>query len=300
MKPIVFFLLMASLQLNAQETIPLYPGPIPGAIDKPDAETTNTLENGVVIVGKISRPTVTVYKGEDVRGRTGKQTAIIIFPGGGYVINALKHEGHDVGRWLAQHGITAFVVKYRVPDSTYMTNPSTAPLQDAQQAIGWVRENAKKYGIDKNKIGVLGFSAGGHLAASASTHYKTHLTKYKKVRPDFSVLIYPVISFTDSIGHKGSRYALLGKQPTQEAIKAWSNEFQVNAKTPPAFLAHAKDDWVNYKNSVMYAEALRAHQVKAELLLFPDGGHGFGMTNAKGGKQWPDELLLWLSEFNKF
>lgn len=300
MKSIVFFLLMASLQLNAQETFPLYPGAIPGAIDKPDAETTNTLENGVVIVGKISRPTVTVYKGENVRRSNGKQMAIIIFPGGGYVINALKHEGHDVGKWLAAHGITAFVVKYRVPDSTYMTNPTTAPLQDAQQAIGWVRDNAKKFGIDKNKIGVLGFSAGGHLAASASTHYNTHLTKYKKVRPDFSVLIYPVISFTDSIGHTGSRDALLGKHPTTEEIKAWSNEFQVNAKTPPAFLAHAKDDWVNYKNSVMYAEALQSHQVKVELVLFPDGGHGFGMINPKASKQWPDQLLLWLSEFKKF
>ena len=293
-------MLMISVNLIAQETFPLYPGAIPGAIDKPDAETNNTLENGVVIVGKISRPTISVYKGEDVRGRTGKQTAIIIFPGGGYVINALKHEGHDVAKWLAAQGITAFVVKYRIPDTAYMTNPSTAPLQDAQQAIGWVREQAKKYGIDKNKIGVLGFSAGGHLAASASTHYKTHLTAYKKVRPDFSVLIYPVISFTDSIGHKGSRDALLGKQPSQEAIKAWSNEFQVNAKTPPAFLAHAKDDWVNYKNSVMYADALKSHKVKVELVLYPDGGHGFGMINPKASKQWPDQLLLWLSKFNKF
>lgn len=294
MKIFFSFLLMVSFQLNAQETFPLYPGAIPGAIDKPDAETTNTLENGVTIVGKISRPTITIYKGEDKGESWKKGLCIIIFPGGGYVINAVKHEGHDVGRWLAQHGITAFVVKYRVPDSTFMTNPTTAPLQDAQQAIGWVRENAKKYGIDKNKIGVLGFSAGGHLAASASTHYKTHLTKYKKVRPDFSVLIYPVISFTDSIGHTGSRDALLGKHPTTEEIKAWSNEFLVNAKTPPAFLAHAKDDWVNYKNSVMYAETLRAHKVKAEVLLFPDGGHGFGMINPKASQQWPDQLLIWL------
>jgi acetyl esterase/lipase len=294
MKILLVSMLVLSLGLNAQETFPLYPGAIPGAIDKPDAETTNTLENGVTIVGKISRPTITIYKGEDKGESWKKGLCIIIFPGGGYVINALKHEGHDVGRWLAQHGITAFVVKYRVPDSTYMTNPTTAPLQDAQQAIGWVRENAKKYGIDKNKIGVLGFSAGGHLAASASTHYKTRLTKYKKVRPDFSVLIYPVISFTDSIGHKGSRDALLGKHPTTEEIKAWSNEFLVNAKTPPAFLAHAKDDWVNYKNSVMYTEALRAHKVKAEVLLFSDGGHGFGMINPKTSQQWPDQLLIWL------
>lgn len=285
---------MTSITLRAQETIPLYPGPIPGAINKPDAETTNTLENGVVIVGKISRPTITVYRGEKITEGNGKQMAIIIFPGGGYVINALKHEGHDVAKWLAAHGITAFVVKYRVPDSTCMMNPSTAPLQDAQQAIGWVRENAKKFGINKNKIGVLGFSAGGHLAASASTHYKTQLTKYKKVRPDFSVLVYPVISFTDSIGHTGSRDALLGKHPSNEEIRAWSNEFLVDAHTPPAFLAHAKDDWVNYKNALMYAEALRAHKVAVESLLFPEGGHGFGMINPKTSQQWPDQLLIWL------
>lgn len=300
MNRLFLFLVMAFSQIQAQETFPLYPGAIPGAIEKADAETTSSLENGVVIVGKISRPTITVYKGEDKGGSGKKGMAVVIFPGGGYVINAVKHEGHDVGRWLSQQGITAFVVKYRVPDSTFMTNPSTAPLQDAQQAIGWVREHARKYGIDKHKVGVLGFSAGGHLAASASTHYKTHLTSYKKVRPDFTVLIYPVISFTDSIGHIGSRDALLGKRPGQQDIKAWSNEMLVNAKTPPAFLAHAKDDWVNYKNSVMYAEALRAHKVRAELLLFPDGGHGFGMINPKASKQWPDELLIWLSTFKAF
>ena len=295
MRLLLLFFLMMSTTLFAQETIPLYPGAIPGAIDKPDAETKSTYENGVVIIGKISRPTITIYKAEDKGESWKKGMAIIIFPGGGYVINALQHEGHDVGRWLSENGITAFVVKYRVPDSTYMTNPSTAPLQDAQQAISWVRTHAKAYGIDKHKLGVMGFSAGGHLAASASTHYPTRLNHYKNRRPDFSVLIYPVISFTDSVGHTGSRDALLGKNPSQEQIRAWSNEFLVTKHTPPAFLAHAKDDWVNYNNSVLYADALKAHKIPVELLLFEKGGHGYGMTNKESSIQWPDALLKWLS-----
>lgn len=274
----------------------MYPGVIPGAIDQPDAETTTVRENGVTIVAHISRPTITIYKGKDQVESWKKGMAIIIFPGGGYVINALQHEGHDVGRWLADHGITAFVVKYRVPDSAYMTHPSTAPLQDAQQAIGWVREHARKYGVHKNKIGVLGFSAGGHLAATASTMYRQPVSHYRKVKPNFSVLVYPVISFTDSVGHIGSRDALLGKSPSPEMIRAWSNELLVDAQTPPAFLAHAKDDWVSYKNSVLYAEALKANKVPAELLLFEKGGHGYGMTNPASEIQWPDALLIWLAK----
>lgn len=293
---LLLLLVITSHSSLAQETLPLYPGAIPGAIDKPDAETTTVRENGVIIVANISRPTITIYKGKGEGESWKKGMAVIIFPGGGYVINALQHEGHDVGRWLADHGITAFVVKYRVPDSACMTNPSTAPLQDAQQAIGWVREHTRQYGLHKKKIGVLGFSAGGHLAATASTKYRQPISHYRKVRPDFSVLIYPVISFTDSIGHIGSRDALLGKSPGQEMIRAWSNELLVDAKTPPAFLAHAKDDWVNYKNSVMYADALKANKIPAELLLFEKGGHGYGMINPASEVQWPDALLQWLSK----
>jgi acetyl esterase/lipase len=284
-----------SALIHAQETLPLYPGHIPGAIEGPDEEKSVN-NNGILIVSKISRPTITVYRTSSQGRVRSSQTAVIVFPGGGYSINALQHEGHDVGRWLSEHGITAFVVKYRIPDKATMTDPETGPLQDAQQAIAFVRANAYKYGIRKDRIGVLGFSAGGHLAASASTHYKTKLVKYKNLRPDFSVLIYPVISFTDSIGHTGSRDNLLGKNASTEKISEWSNEMLVNRKTPPAFLAHAKDDWVNYKNSVYYADALKKYNIPVELLLFEKGGHGYGMINPQSEVQWTDALLAWLAK----
>ena len=287
-KVLLLVLLVAFASAKAQLTMPLYPGAIPGAKDRPDQEKSVVNKDGITIVSKISRPTITVYQPAK---KINKHTAIIIFPGGGYGINALSHEGHDVGKYLASKGIVAFVVKYRIPDTTFMTNPETGPLQDAQQAIGWVRAHAKKYKFRKDRVGVLGFSAGGHLAATASTHYMNKLVNYKNLRPDFSVLIYPVISFTDSIGHTGSRDALLGKNPAPEKIIAYSNELQVNANTPPAFMAHAKDDWVNYKNSVLYDEALKKNHVREHLLLFEKGGHGFGMINKSSDIQWPDELM---------
>jgi len=284
-------LILFSGSVSAQTTMPLYPGTIPGAKDRPDQEQTTINSDSITIVSKISRPTITVYTPEK---KANKHIAIIIFPGGGYWINALEHEGHAVGKYLSSKGIVAFVVKYRIPDTTFMTNPETAPLQDAQQAIGWVRAHSKKYKFKTNSVGVLGFSAGGHLAATASTHYMDNHSGYKNVRPDFSVLIYPVISFSDSIGHTGSRDALLGKNASPEKIRAYSNELKVDKNTPPAFLAHAKDDWVNYKNSVMYDEALKKNHVREHLLVFEKGGHGFGMINKSSDIQWPDELVKWL------
>ena len=274
--------------VSGQVTMPLYPGAIPGAKDRPDQEKSVVNNDGITIFSKISRPTITVYQ---PLKKTNRHTAIIVFPGGGYWINALEHEGHAVGKYLASQGIVAFVVKYRIPDTTFMENPEIAPLQDAQQAIGWVRSKSKKYKFKKDRVGVLGFSAGGHLAATASTHYMENHSPYKNVRPDFSVLIYPVISFTDSVGHTGSRDALLGKNPSPEKVVAYSNELRVDKNTPPAFLAHAKDDWVNYKNSVLYDEALKKNHVREHLLLFEKGGHGFGMINKSSDIQWPDELM---------
>jgi acetyl esterase/lipase len=285
---------MANMAI-AQNTIPLYDGPIPGAKDSPNKEKSDTAANGMVRVSKISVPSMIVYlpKKEKATG-----TAVVIFPGGGYGINAIKHEGWDVANFLAENGIAAFVVKYRLPDSTTMVDPSVGPLQDAQQAISLVRKNAKAYGIDPKKIGVMGFSAGGHLASTASTHFR-YAAKPKAVRPDFSILIYPVISFSDSIGHKGSRQNLIGKSPSAENILKFSNELQVYKKTPPAFLAHAKDDkGVVYQNAVVYAEALRKYHIPVELILVEKGGHGFGLYNKQSDVQWPPKLLEWLKSIN--
>jgi acetyl esterase/lipase len=291
---LVMLMMMLSCILMAQQTIPLYNGPIPGAKVSADKETRSYNDDSILIVGKITHPTLSIYLPEKSKA---SGAAIVIFPGGGYWINALSHEGTDVAEWLRSKGITAFVVKYRIPDTTTMTNKETGPLQDAQQAIFTVRSRAKEWGIDIHRIGVLGFSAGGHLASTASTHYREPMISAGMIslRPDFSVLIYPVISFTDSIGHFGSRDKLIGPNPTKEKIAAWSNELWVDKETPPAFLAHSKkDDGVNYKNSVLYADALKKNDVPVELLLFDKGKHGFGMTNKESPVQWPDELIKWL------
>ncbi|HEX5667515.1 MAG TPA: alpha/beta hydrolase, partial [Chitinophagaceae bacterium] len=223
-------------------------------------------------------------------------SAVIIFPGGGYGINAIKHEGWDLAEYFNEKGITAFVVKYRLPDSNTMVFPETGPLQDAQQAITHVRNNAAKYNIDPSKIGVMGFSAGGHLAATASTHYR-YSENAAVLRPDFSLLIYPVISFSDSIGHIGSRSNLIGKNPSPEKIKLYSNELQVDTHTPPAFLVHAKDDGVSYMNSVVYEEALKKNNVPVKLLLYDKGGHGYGMYNKQSEIFWPEEMIRWMQSF---
>jgi acetyl esterase/lipase len=284
------FICMAYMA-NGQNTIPLYNGPIPGALASTNKEKSDTAADGIVRISGISFPTMSIYLPEKSKA-TG--TAVIIFPGGGYRINAIKHEGWDVAAFFAENGIAAFVVKYRLPDSATMTDPAAGPLQDAQQAISLVRENAKAYGINPNRIGVMGFSAGGHLAATVSTLFQ-YSKKPKVVRPDFSILIYPVISFTDSIGHTGSRENLIGKKPTEENKVRFSNELQVTEKTPPAFLAHAKDDKVvPFSNSVVYADALQKNKVPVEVVLMEKGGHGFGMNNKQSDVQWPPKLLAWM------
>ncbi len=297
MKTFIIFacFLLISLTTMAQQTMPLYEGVIPGAKPGPDNEVTDHGTDGILRVSKISRPTLTVYLPEKSKTLT---TAIIIFPGGGYGINAIGHEGYDVAKWLQKEGIAAFVVKYRIPDTATMDNKEIGPLQDAEQAIFLVRSKAKTFGIDPKKVGVMGFSAGGHLSSTLSTHYRNALINSGKIsmRPDFTVLIYPVISFSDSIGHIGSRKNLLGEHPSKEKIDAYSNQLLVDKETPPAFLAHAKDDPINYQNSIVYADALKKYHIPVELMLFEKGGHGFGMHNQASKTQWPDELIKWMKK----
>lgn len=287
---LAFIFLFFTMHTTAQEIIPLYPGAIPGAIDTDDQERSETRPDGTVIVSGISRPTLRIYLPEKEKA-TGM--SVIIFPGGGYRINAIKHEGWDVAEYLRDNGIAAFVVKYRIPDSNTMAFPDKGPLQDAQQAIRLVRERANEFGIDPDKLGVMGFSAGGHLASTASTHYRYN-SGASLLRPAFSVLVYPVISFSDSIGHSGSKLNLLGKDPQPSMVDHYSNETQVDSNTPPAFLVHAKDDPVNYRNSVVYEEALKRNGVPVKTLYFEQGGHGYGMWNKKSTQQWPPMMLEWL------
>lgn len=292
----MFFLCLFLMTLaRGQDVIPLYPNGIPNSKPGPDQERRVVRDNGTVIVSDISIPTMTVFLPQK-RSATG--TAVIIFPGGGYHINAIKHEGLDIAEALNVWGIAAFVVKYRIPNDATMIRKDIGPLQDAQQAIYLVRQNARKWNIDPARVGIMGFSAGGHLASTAATHFeKAVIDKDDQVslRPDFLVLGYPVISFSDSIGHIGSRNNLLGKSPSREKIAEYSNELNVTAETPPSFIIHASDDkGVLPANSIVFYERLLKHNVPAELHIYEKGGHGFGMDNPTTEEAWMDTFKHWL------
>ncbi len=266
----------------------------------PNSKTGNNTEagettNGVLRIRDVSVPTLTMYTPST---SSEKRTAIIICPGGSYSILAASHEGSEVAKVFKSWGIVAFVLKYRLPDDSIMITKEIGPLQDAQRAIQLVRQNAAKWNIDPNKIGIMGFSAGGHLASTASTHFKKAVIENPSnisLRPDFSVLIYPVISFTDSLAHQGSRNNLIGKNPSPEKITEYSNEMQVDSQTPPAFLMHTYDDkTVKVDNSKRYYEALQKNKVVAELRLYEQGGHGFGMYNKTTTESWMESLKKWL------
>ena len=242
---LLFFALCIFSEAMSQKVITLYTGEIPFSkpCKKKESQFIDTSWNkeGILIVRNITNPTITVYEPE--KNTTG--ASVLICPGGGYWIVAAGHEGEDVAKEFNKAGVTAFVLRYRLPDSSCMTNKLLVPLCDAQEAIHFIRSHATEYGIDKNQIGIMGFSAGGRLAASAGTHFNDPVNKSYQpadVRPDFMMLIYPVISFKDSIGHMGSREALMGKKPKADDIKYFSNEEQVTSKTPSAFLVHASDD----------------------------------------------------------
>lgn len=288
---------------NAQKEIPLYEGQPPGSIPCDIKEhsfiDTSWDKNGILIIEHITTPTITVYLPPKEK-RNG--TAVLICPGGGYWIVAAGHEGADVAKAFNENGVTAFVLKYRIPNDACMTNKAYMPLMDAQQAINFIRKNATEYGIDVNKVGIMGFSAGGHLAASAGTHFNSVRMELsgENLRPDFMILAYPVISFSDSIGHLGSRDNLLGKNPDTKLVHYFSNEEQVTAKTPPTFLVHASDDdGVKPANSIAFYEALLKNKVPAELHLYEHGGHGFGLHNKTTNDNWFESCINWMKA-NKF
>ena len=283
-----------SITVVAQETIPLYEGKIPNSKPSPDLEKTD-YTNGITIISKISIPTLTIFVPAPDKA-TG--TAVVICPGGGYWVNAFTHEGIDVAKKFNEMGVVAFVLKYRIPDDATMEKREIGPLQDAQQAIKIVRQRAAEWNIDTHKIGIMGFSAGGHLASTAGTHFDSAFIdnpKHISLRPDFMILIYPVISFQDSVTHVGSRDQLIGKKPGAEKVNFYSNELQVTKNTPPTFLVHAgDDDAVNPQNSNDFYQHLHANKVQAELHIYQKGGHGFGLNNATTTDHWMDRCEAWL------
>ncbi|TDH26441.1 alpha/beta hydrolase [Segetibacter sp. 3557_3] len=297
----IFFLLLLTLMVagvQAQQVIPLYPGIIPNAKANAGKERVVTGDDGGARISKVSEPTLTVYLPPSGKSNGA---AVIVCPGGGYARLAIKKEGDDVAQQLSEWGITAFVLKYRLPDDTLMQDKEIGPLQDAQRAIQLVRERATEWKLNKNKVGIMGFSAGGHLAGSLGTHYKNAVisnTSGINLRPDFMVLMYPVVSMTDSLAHMGSRTNLLGPSPSKKKITEYSNEMQVTRRTPPTFLVHAKDDkTVKVQNSVAFFDALQKKKVPAEIHLYEKGGHGFGLNNSTSPDKWMDWLKVWLQQY---
>ncbi len=235
---------------------------------------------------------ITVYRPAQPNG-----TAVVICPGGGYGGHAIQPEGHGIAAWLNRSGITGVVLEYRLP-----AGRSAVPLLDAQRALRTVRAHAKDWAIDPQRIGIIGFSAGGHLASTAATHFDAgdataaDATSQQSCRPDFAILIYPVITMGEKT-HQGSRRNLLGSQPTPEAIDNFSNEKQVTDKTPPMFLAHALDDKVVVPaNSQMLYEALQARKIPSRYLELASGGHGLNGYRGPMWDAWQTQSLDWLRE----
>lgn len=279
----------------AQKVLPLYATDIPNSKPSIDKESVKVLEKGITIIDKISRPTLTVFLPPKNKA-TG--TAVIICPGGGYWVVAAGHEGVDIAKKFNKMGVAAFVLKYRIPNDEWMLNRSIGPLQDAQQAIKTVRDSAEQWGINPAKIGIMGFSAGGHLAVTAGTHYQESLIpnlSQTNLRPDFMVLVYPVISLLPPIAHTGSAEQLWGKGATEDQLKFYSGEMQVTPSTPPSFLVHASDDdAVSALNSLAFYQSLQQNKVPAELHIYQSGGHGFGMHRKNTDEKWMDRCMNWM------
>jgi acetyl esterase/lipase len=291
LKIIIALLLLSSMNVDAQELIPLYSGAVPNS--KQQLMTAASANSRPGIISNVITPELEIYLPEKEK-LTG--AAVVICPGGSYKVLSYQGEGIKTAQEFAKNGVVAFVLKYRLPDDAIMIDKKIGPLQDAQQAIKVVRENAAKWGIDINRVGIVGFSAGGHLASTEATHFDKALIENPNntnLRPDFLVLVYPVISMQDNLTHKDSRTNLLGTSPTKEVIDLYSNELQVNEKTPPTWITHAADDkLVDVDNSINFFEALRHHNVAVEMHIYPKGGHGFVL--AQKTEDWMMPLFKWL------
>ena len=279
-------LLLAMAAQPANPVVPLWDGKAPHAVGNSDAD----------------KPSLQVFKAEKPNG-----CAVVVCPGGGYGFLADDHEGKQVAEWLNTLGVTAFVLKYRIVTKDRPGPLHPAPLTDAQRALKLVRLKAKDYGIDPNRVGIMGFSAGGHLASTAATHFDLGLGNGNAIdnmssRPDFAILAYPVISFDDAVTHKGSRNNLIGANADAKLIEHYSNEKQVTKATPPVFIFHTSADTaVVPENATRFYVACKKAGVPVEMHIYEKGRHGVGLgTDPKwtGGEKsvatWPDRLADWM------
>jgi acetyl esterase/lipase len=302
--PLKYFLtiifMTASTVLLAQKEFSIYEGPVPNALPCNKEEVVSKNATGKIVIANVTSPTVMVFN--PVKQDANK-TAIIVCPGGGYARLASGHEGNEVAEAFNKIGVTVFVLKYRLPFDSCMTNKEIVPLQDLQQTIKLVRDRAAGFDINPAMLGVIGFSAGGHLVSTGITKFSESYienTSNTSLRPDFAILGYPVISMDSAICHKGSRDNLLGKKAADAKLNLFSSDMQVTAQTPPTFLVHASDDKsVPVENSIRFYQALIKNKVNAELHIYQNGGHGFGLHNATTTDAWFERATTWM-RVNKF
>jgi acetyl esterase/lipase len=297
---IVLVLLMNIFMMNGFSqtlTIKLWPDGIPGSKTDPSyVEKITTTDGRITRCEKVVTPDLTVFLPAPEKANGA---AVLICPGGGYGVLAFDHEGNAIAKWLNDNGIAGIILKYRLPSDQIMIDKSIGPLQDAQEAMRVIRRNAVSWKINPDRVGVIGFSAGGHLASTLSTHYAEKVYEVKdntSARPNFSLLIYPVVSFDTLITHRGTRNNLIGLKPDIKQVQRFSNELQITADTPPAFLVHSADDKaVPVMNSIGYFKGLQKNNIPVELHIFQKGGHGYGLSpNGGTESSWPALCIKWL------
>ncbi len=297
------FLLISITAGYAQNfSMKLWTGEVPNSVMSEESEIRE--QKDILYIRNVQNPEIAVYL---PAGRHATGDAVIICPGGGYHVLAYDWEGVDIASWFNSKGIAAIVLKYRLPVSNSIIVRHEAPLQDVQRAMRMVRHYADEWNINKNRIGIMGFSAGGHLASTLGTKFDHRtLEPFDEIdsvsaRPDFMILVYPVISFREKFSHSGSRDALLGKDATQELIDFYSNELHVSSETPPAFIVHSGDDkGVPVENSLYFYRALKDHGISSEMHIYPYGGHGYSLAVGRGYLQsWTERLHDWLKNSRK-
>ncbi len=297
------FILMYLSNISAQRLIPLWDDKVIPNYKKSKGEE-QIPPRDIVFIMNVQKPTLEIFLPSK---QNANGMAVLICPGGGYSGVAYDWEGTDYAKWFNSQGIAAFVLKYRMPQAESVLTSYKAPIQDAQRAIRYIRYHATKFNIDKNKIGVIGSSAGGHLASTLGTHLDTTYYESKDAidkeatRPDFMMLIYPVISMKKGVTHNGSRNNLLGQNSSEELVLMFSNELQVTENTPPSFIIHSGDDKaVPVENSIGMYQALVKNNVKATMHIYPEGGHGYSLgISRENAPDWSMLASQWLNDVRK-
>ncbi|MBE6340025.1 MAG: alpha/beta hydrolase [Bacteroidales bacterium] len=283
-----------SASISAQNVVNIWDGvPLYSVENAEYTEGVITLKNGAERIVRVTTPTLEIFT---PKSKTENSPAVVVCPGGGYARLCYDKEGVEIAKWLAENGFVAAVLKYRLPSDAIMSRRPFGPLSDARQAVRYLRQNANKYGVDNKKIGIMGFSAGGHLAGSAAT---LTIDTLGSARPDFAALIYPVISFDKQITHAGTRQCLIAGLPDEaELANLFSLDTQVGMDMPPVFIACAFDDTaVPCYNSLRFADAMARNKQLCELHVYSKGGHGFGLGTDRPAGEWTKNFITWFSHF---